>query len=74
MMTFRLDIASLVTMYSQYVHDPRRLHLDVTNRILRHRKSAIWQEKLLFSSNTHLKTEMFTDTDWTESLITGGQQ
>ena len=41
----RLDITYAVTVVSQFMHDPRKLHMDDVKRILRYLKSTSWKLK-----------------------------
>ena len=51
---------------SQFMHDLKKPHMDVVERILRYLKSASGKG-LLFSNHGHLKVEGYTDADWAES-------
>ncbi|XP_022638433.1 uncharacterized protein LOC111241948 [Vigna radiata var. radiata] len=62
----RLDITYAVNVVSQFMHDPRKLHMDVVERILRYLKSAP-SKGILFSNHGNLKVEGYTDTDWASS-------
>ena len=62
----RPDIAYTVSLVSQFMHDPRELHMQAVFRILRYLKSAPGK-CLLFSKNSHLQIEAFTDADWAGS-------
>jgi len=48
------------------MHDPKKPHMDVVERILRYFKSAP-RKCLLLSNHGHLKVEGYTDADWAES-------
>ena len=62
----RPDIAYAVNVVGQFMHDPKKPHMDVVERILRYLKSAPGKS-LLFSNHGHLKVEGYTDVDWAES-------
>lgn len=62
----RPDIAYAVSVVSQFMHDPRKPHMDAVERILRYLKSAPGKG-LLFSNHDHLKVEGYTDADWAGS-------
>jgi hypothetical protein len=62
----RPDIAYSVGVVSQFMHDPRKPHMDAVERILRYLKSAPGKG-LLFTKNNHLKVEGYTDADWAGS-------
>ena len=50
----------------QFMHDPKKPHMDVVEKILRYLKSAP-RKCLLFSNQGHLKVEGYTDVDWAGS-------
>ncbi|KAL5553717.1 hypothetical protein UlMin_041118 [Ulmus minor] len=58
----RPDIAYAVCVVSQFMHDPRKPHMDAVERILRYLKSAPGKG-LLFTKHNHLKIEGYTDAD-----------
>ncbi|XP_006606754.1 uncharacterized mitochondrial protein AtMg00810-like [Glycine max] len=62
----RPNIAYAVNVMSQFMHDPKKPHMDVVERILRYLKSAPGKG-LLFSNHGHLKVEGYTDADWAGS-------
>jgi hypothetical protein len=62
----RPDIAYAVNVVSQFMHDPKKPHMDAVERILRYLKSAPGKG-LLFSNHGHLKVEGYTDADWAGS-------
>ncbi|XP_028106835.1 uncharacterized protein LOC114305899 [Camellia sinensis] len=62
----RPDIAYAVGVTSQFMHDPRKPHMDAVERILRYLKSAP-RKGLLFTKNDRLKVEGYTDADWAGS-------
>jgi len=59
----RPDIACAVNVVSQFMHDTKKPHMDVVERILRYLKSASGKG-LLFSNHGHLKVEGCTNADW----------
>ena len=59
-------IAYAVSLVSQFMHNPRTIHLDAVFRILRYLKSNPGKG-LLFSNNGHLGIEAFADADWAGS-------
>jgi hypothetical protein len=63
----RPDISYAVGVVSQFMHEPRTVHLDAVYRILRYLKSAPGKG-ILFSNHGHLKLEAFTDADWAGSI------
>lgn len=62
----RPDIAYAVSVVSQFMHDPRKPHMDAVDRILKYLKYAPGKG-LLFSKHDHLKVEGYTDADWAGS-------
>lgn len=62
----RPDIAYAVNVVSQFMHDPRKPHMDAVERILRYLKSTPGKG-ILFSNHGHLKVEGYTDADWAGS-------
>ena len=62
----RLDIVYAVCVVSQFMHDPRKPHMDVVERILSYLKTAPGKG-LLFTKNNHLKVEGYTNADWVGS-------
>ncbi|KAK8924049.1 hypothetical protein KSP39_PZI019433 [Platanthera zijinensis] len=63
----RADIAYAVGVVSQYMHSPRARHLDAAHRILRYLKTSPGRG-ILFTSNSDLKIEVYTDADWAGSV------
>ncbi|GAV82042.1 hypothetical protein CFOL_v3_25495 [Cephalotus follicularis] len=59
----RPDIVFAVSIVSQYMHDPHSSHLEAAYRILRYLKSSPGRG-ILFSQNSHLTVEAYTDADW----------
>lgn len=57
------DIAYLVSVISQFIHDPWTSYLDVVNHILQSLNYAS-SKGFLFSNNWHLKVKAFIDVDW----------
>ncbi|CAJ2659174.1 unnamed protein product [Trifolium pratense] len=62
----RPDITYAVNVVSQFMHDPRKPHMDAVERILRYLKSTPGKG-ILFSNNGHLRVEGYTDADWAGS-------
>jgi len=62
----RPDIAYVVNVVSQFMHDPRKPHVDVVEGILRYLKSTPGKG-ILFSKYGHLRVEGYTDADWAGS-------
>ncbi|GAV67659.1 hypothetical protein CFOL_v3_11164 [Cephalotus follicularis] len=60
------DIAYVIRVVSQFMHDPCASHLEAFYRILRYLKYAPGRGKLFFKHG-HLRLEAFTDADWTVS-------
>ena len=60
------NITYEVNVVSQFMHDPRKLHMDVVEKILRYLKSTPGKG-ILFSNHGNLKVEGYTDADWAGS-------
>ena len=58
----RLDIAYAVSLVSQFMHCPRKEHLDVGYGILRYLKSCPGKG-VLYSKGNGLGVEIYTDSD-----------
>ncbi|XP_073112311.1 uncharacterized protein [Elaeis guineensis] len=63
----RPDIAFAVSVVSQFMHDPRSVHMDAVTRILRYLKSCPGRG-LLYSNHGNIRVECYTDADWAGSL------
>ena len=63
----RPDIAFAVSLISQFMHAPRKEHLDAAHRILRYLKSCPGKG-LFFKKNNDRRVEVFTDADWAGSV------
>ncbi|RVX03304.1 Retrovirus-related Pol polyprotein from transposon RE1 [Vitis vinifera] len=63
----RLDIAYVVSVVSQFMHNPSEDHMDAVIRILRYLKSSP-RKGLLFSKNGHLRINGYTDADWAGNI------
>ncbi|XP_028116836.1 uncharacterized protein LOC114314565 [Camellia sinensis] len=61
------DLAYVVGVVSQFMHDPYTTHLDVVYRILRYFKLASGKG-ILFSNHGHLRLETFTDANQASSV------
>jgi hypothetical protein len=59
----RSDISYAVSVMRQYMHDPRVVHQEVVDRILRYLKSCP-ERGLLIEKNEHMRIEVYTDADW----------
>ena len=62
------DIAYAVSVVSQFMHNPSEGHMGVVIRILRYLKSSP-RKGLLFSKNTHLNIEGYSNTDWAGNIL-----
>ncbi|XP_027903699.1 uncharacterized protein LOC114163592 [Vigna unguiculata] len=62
----RPDITYAVNDVSQFMHDPRKFHMDIVERILRYLKSTPGKG-ILFSNNGNLNVEGYNDADWAGS-------
>ncbi|XP_047312586.1 uncharacterized mitochondrial protein AtMg00810-like [Impatiens glandulifera] len=63
----RLDIAYVVGVMSQYMHDPRETHMNVIHRILRYLK-ATSGKGLLLKPHDYLDVQGYTDSGWAGSF------
>lgn len=59
----RPDIAYVVGVVSQFMHQPQVSHMEAVWRIIRYLKGTPGHG-VLFKSNGHLKTQVYTDADW----------
>ena len=59
----RPDIAYAIGVVSQFMHQPHRAHMDAVLRIIRYLKGTVGHG-VLFKSNGHLETQVYTDADW----------
>nr|CBL94155.1 putative polyprotein (retrotrasposon protein) [Malus domestica] len=63
----RPDIAYVVSVVSQFMHSHSEAHMDAVTRILRYLKIAPGRDSV-FSKNSHLNVEGYTDADWAGSI------
>ena len=59
----RPDIAYVVSVLSQFMHNPSEEHMDAVNQILCYLKTSPGKG-LMLSKNNHLNVEGYTDADW----------
>jgi Reverse transcriptase (RNA-dependent DNA polymerase) len=59
----RPDISYAVSVVSRYMHDPRVMHQEAVDRILRYLKGCPGRG-LLIEKNEHMRIEVYTDADW----------
>jgi Reverse transcriptase (RNA-dependent DNA polymerase) len=59
----RPDISYAVSVVSRYMHDPRVVHQEAVDRILRYLKSCLGRG-LLIEKNNHMRIKVYTDADW----------
>ncbi|KAI3759441.1 hypothetical protein L6452_07265 [Arctium lappa] len=59
----RPDIAYAVGVVSQFMHQPQKAHMEAVLRIIRYLKGTAGHG-VLFRSNGHLETQLYTDADW----------
>ncbi|XP_068461687.1 uncharacterized mitochondrial protein AtMg00810-like [Phaseolus vulgaris] len=64
----RPDIAYVVSVVSQFIHNPSEEHMDVVKQILRYLKASPGKG-LMFSKNNHLNVEGYTDADWAWNVL-----
>ncbi|KAF5449759.1 hypothetical protein F2P56_030171 [Juglans regia] len=63
----RLDIAYVVSVVSQFMHNPSEDHMDVVTQILRYLKSSPGNG-LMFSKNSHSRINGYIDADWAGNI------
>ena len=63
----RPNIAYVVSVVSQFMHNPSEDHMDAVIRILRYLKSSPGKG-LLFSKNGHLRINGYTYADWARNI------
>jgi hypothetical protein len=63
----RPDISFVVSVVSQFMHEPKSHHMDVVMRIIRYLKGCPGRG-LLYTSHGNLQVECYTDADWAGSL------
>ena len=59
----RPNLSYSVGLLSQFMPNPRNLHLEYTRRILRY-VSATMDYNIVYKSNTTIRLEGYTDADW----------
>ena len=64
----RPDIAYVVSVVSQFMHNPSEEHMNAVIRILHYLKSSPGKG-LMFSKNNHLDVEGYTYADWAGSIL-----
>ena len=63
LMYLRPDICFAVTTLSQYLTDPRHVHLTITKRILRYLKGTV-DNGLKYRIDQRINLEGYVDSDW----------
>ena len=63
----RPDIAFAVSLISQFMHSPKKVHMEAAYRILRYLKGSPGRG-LLFEKKAQRTVEVFTDADWAGSI------
>ncbi|GAA0139225.1 hypothetical protein LIER_35051 [Lithospermum erythrorhizon] len=61
------DIAFVVSLVSQYMHDPGQGHLDAVHKILRYLKLSLGKE-LFFKKTKDSTIQVYTDANWAGSI------
>lgn len=64
----RPDIEFVVSLVSKFMHSPWSKHLEAIYRILRYPKGT-FRNGLYFKKNNYKDVEVFTDADWTDSVV-----
>ena len=68
LMNTRPDICFAVNTLSQYLTDPRHVHLTAANHILRYLKGTV-DYGLKYKTDQRIKLEGYVDSDWASSGI-----
>ena len=68
LMITRPDICFVVNILSQFVTDPRHVHLVATKYIMRYLKGTI-DYGLKYNANQKISLEVYVDSDWAGSSI-----
>ena len=63
----RPDIAYAVSIVSQFLHSPRKAHLQAVHRILQYLKGSLGKG-ILFKRDTGLHIEAYTNADYVRSV------
>lgn len=61
------DIVYVVSIFSQYMHNPRKSHIDAVIRILQYLKSSP-ERRIMYIKHGHTKIDGYTDADRGESI------
>ncbi|KAK3004658.1 hypothetical protein RJ639_019412 [Escallonia herrerae] len=64
----RPDIAFAVSVISQFMHSPKKKHLDAVYEVLRYLKGTLGKG-LFFKRGNDRMVEIYTDADWEGSLV-----
>jgi len=64
----RPDIAYVVSVVSQFMHDPREIHLQAVNRIIQYLKASPGKG-LLFKKGENISMKIYTDVDYAGSIV-----
>ena len=64
----RPDITYSVSMISQFMHDPRKLHLQASYKVLHYLKGNP-EKGILFKKNDTLALKAYTDADYAGSIV-----
>ena len=64
----RLDIAYSVSVISQFMHDPREIHLQVAYRVLHYLKTHPGKG-ILFKKTSDVALAIYTDSDFARSPL-----
>ena len=64
----RPNIASVVSVGSQFMHDPQKIHLSALNKILQYLKASTGKG-LLFKRECTLSMEVYIDADYAGQLL-----
>ena len=68
LMNTRLDICFAMNTLSQFLMDPRHVHLIATNHILSYLKGTV-DYGIKYEANQKINLEGYVDSDWARSAI-----
>ena len=62
------DIAYAINLVSQFMHNPKEVHLQVVYKILHYLKTTP-EKGILFKKSNELSLEAYIDVDYTGSIV-----
>ena len=64
----QLDIAYAINLVSQFMHNPKEVHLQAVYKILHYLKTTP-EKGILFKKSNELSLEAYIDVDYTGSIV-----